>query len=169
MPSGDRDSIRRIPYISGKLTKIQIEMDKTLTVQKKTIIQATAAKVWEAMTDPDKVRQYFFGTNVSSDWKVGKPIIFYGEFNGKAYRDKGSILEVDPGKLLRYDYWSGWSGLEDKPENYSIVTYTLEEKNGITHVGLIQQGFANEKAREHAESSWDIVLEQMKSLIERNT
>ena len=28
--------------------------------------------------------------------------------------------------VLKYDYWSGFSGLEDKPENYSLVTYTLE-------------------------------------------
>ena len=52
-------------------------------------VNAPAAKVWEALTNPEIVKKYFFGTNVKTDWKVGSPIIWEGEWEGKSYRDKG--------------------------------------------------------------------------------
>ncbi|MBC7885478.1 MAG: SRPBCC domain-containing protein [Saprospiraceae bacterium] len=44
-----------------------------------TIIKASVAKVWDALTNPEVVKQYFFGTDLVTDWKVGSPIIFQGE------------------------------------------------------------------------------------------
>ncbi|HTD40922.1 MAG TPA: SRPBCC family protein, partial [Mucilaginibacter sp.] len=65
-------------------------------------VNAPAGKVWEALTNPEIVKQYFFGTNVKTDWKKGSPIIWEGEWEGKTYRDKGEILDIDPGKFVRY-------------------------------------------------------------------
>ena len=62
-------------------------------------INAPAAKVWEALMNPEKVKQYFFGTNVISEWKKGSPIIWEGEWEGKTYQDTGKILDIDPGKI----------------------------------------------------------------------
>ena len=62
--------------------------------------------------------------------------------------------------------WSGFSGLDDLPENYSVVTYILEEQGCSTYVSLTQQGFANTDAKMHAEQAWGMVLQQMKSLVE---
>ncbi|MGZ4038890.1 MAG: SRPBCC domain-containing protein, partial [Bacteroidia bacterium] len=39
------------------------------TLSKSLTINAPAAKVWKALTDASIVKQYFFGTNVKSDWK----------------------------------------------------------------------------------------------------
>lgn len=84
-------------------------------------IKAPAANVWKGLTDPELVKQYFFGTNLKSDWKAGGPITFSGEWEGKTYQDKGTILEIIPGEYVKYSYWSGMSGTEDKPENYANV------------------------------------------------
>src|SRR5471030_2919380 len=104
----------------------------TLTLKTTITFDEPATKVWKGLTDPAIVKQYFFGTDLKSDWKVGGPITFSGEWEGKAYKDGGIILEIDPPKLLKYTYWSSMSGTEDKPENYNNVTYELKEDNGVT-------------------------------------
>jgi len=108
------------------------------------------------------IKKYFFGTEAISDWKVGSTLIFQGEWEGKSYQDKGNILAAEPGKLLQYDYWSGFSGLEDLKENYSLVTYRLESKKNQTTLSLTQQGFASEEAKAHADAGWEMVLKNLK-------
>jgi uncharacterized protein YndB with AHSA1/START domain len=142
-------------------------MRKELTVKKTLEIQASPTEVWKTLTDPEKVKLYFYGTVVKSDWKVGYPITFSGELEGKAYKDKGTILAIENEKLLQYNYWSSFSGLEDKEENYSLVTYQLDQKDGNTVLTLLQQGFASEKAWEHAENGWQMVLTGLKKLVEK--
>lgn len=110
-------------------------------------ISATPEKVWEILTVPKHIKKYLVGTKVETNWKVGNPIRFQGEFNEQPYTDKGNVIERKENKLLRYDNWSSFSGLEDKPENYSLITYKIEKLNENS-VKLIwhQQGFSNEKA-----------------------
>lgn len=107
-------------------------MENNITGSAGITINAPASKVWEALTTPEVIKQYFFGTDAVSDWKVGSPLIFKGEWQGKQYQDKGTILESVPQKIFKYDYWSSMSGIEDKPENYVIITYELSEKDNAT-------------------------------------
>ena len=93
-------------------------------------VNAPPEVVWKALTDPDLMRQYLFGTQTITDWKVGSPIRWKGEWQGMQYEDKGRILEIEPAKLLRYTYWSSLSGKEDKPENYKKVSFELYGENG---------------------------------------
>ena len=130
-------------------------------------INADKSKVWDALINPEIIKQYFFGTETVSDWKTDSEIIFQGEYRGTKYRDKGNILKIESEKILQYNYWSGFSGLEDKEENYSIVTYELNDENGKTRLSITQENFANEQSKEHADKNWDIVLNQMKEIIEK--
>jgi len=101
------------------------KMKKELTVKKTLEIKADTLKVWDALINPEKIKHYFFGIDVISDWKVGSPILFQYEMEGKEFKDKGNILAIEAGRLLQYNYWSSYSGLEDKLENYSIcLLYT---------------------------------------------
>lgn len=132
------------------------------------IIDASAAKVWEALTNPAIVKQYFFGTNVISDWKKGSPIIWEGEWEGRSYQDTGTILDIDPGKFVKYNYWSSMSGTENKPENYADISYSLAEKEGQTLLTVTQDNIKNKEAKEHSEQNWKTVFGKMKELIENN-
>jgi len=129
-------------------------------------INASASKVWKALTDAAIVKQYFFGTNVKSDWKKGGPIIWEGEWEGKTYQDKGIILDIDPGKYVKYNYWSSMSGTEDKPENYADITYGLEEKNGTTLLTITQGNIKDEESKGHSEQNWQSVFGKMKEMVE---
>lgn len=141
-------------------------MNRALKVEKEVVIAAGPDVVWKALTDKESIKKYFFGTEAISDWQVGSSLIFQGEWEGKTYQDKGTILVAEPGNLLQYNYWSGFSGLEDIPENYSLVTYSLSSDADQTTLTLTQEGFANEEAKSHGEGGWTMVLDNLKKLLE---
>ena len=129
-------------------------------------VNAPAAKVWKALTDAAIVKQYFFGTNVKSDWKKGSPIIWEGEWEGKTYQDTGKILDIDPGKYVKYNYWSSMSGTEDIPENYADISYTLSENNDKTLLTITQGNIKSEESKNHSEQNWQSVFGKMKEMVE---
>lgn len=136
-------------------------------VQKTVGINAQSAKVWDALTNPERIREWLFGTTTISDWTVGGPIRFTGEWEGKTYEDKGRILQFEPGKILEYSYWSCFSGLADEPENYSIITFELTPTSEGTDLMLTQRNFATEEMCEQSDKNWDAALRLMKETIEK--
>lgn len=139
----------------------------TLTLTTSITIHAPVANVWHALTDPAEIKKYLFGTDTVTDWKVGSPITFSGMWEGKSYQDKGTILEIEKEKMLKYNYWSSFSGTEDKPENYANITYLVEEKNDATVFTIVQDGIKTAEAREHSEQNWKMVMNALKELVEK--
>jgi uncharacterized protein YndB with AHSA1/START domain len=131
-----------------------------------TNIAAPADEVWDALTNPEKVRQYMMGATVTSDWKAGSPITWKGEFKGKPFEDKGRIQRVEPKKLLEYTHYSPMSGDPDVPESYHLVTVTLTPDGGGTHVELTQTNNPTEDGRRHSEDTWNQMLDGMKKVVE---
>ena len=130
-----------------------------------TIIKAPIDKVWEALTNPKIVKQYFFGTNQETDWDVGSKVLWTGEYDGTTYVDKGVVLEYLPNKKLSYSYLSSWSGLDDKPENYLLVSYEVTPTESGTELIISQSNYDEEKAK-HSSENWKIVVDGLKNLIE---
>ena len=143
-------------------------MNNNLIVSESIEVNASPEKVWLALTTPEIIKDYLYGTETITDWKVDSEIIFQGEYEGKHYRDKGVILENDVEEKLSYSYWSGFSGTEDKPENYSTVTYTLEKKdNDHTVFTWEQKGFPTEEACRHSKSGMKEFMQKVKEVMER--
>jgi uncharacterized protein YndB with AHSA1/START domain len=144
-------------------------LNHSLVVSESVIIRATPAKVWATLTTPSLIKEYLYGTETSTDWKVGSSITFQGVYGpeNQRYCDKGAILENIPNKTLRYSYWSGFSGLEDRPENYATVTYSLEQKDRETKFTWTQQGFVDEARYEHSKNGMKDLLAQIKAIAER--
>ena len=130
-------------------------------------INASTKKVWDALTNPDLIKQWLFGTNVISDWKVGSPIFFTGTWQGTEYKDKGTILQFETEKIFQYNYWSGFSGLPDSIENYSIISFELLPASNGTQLTLTHSNFPTEIGYEHSDKNWDTTLDLLKSIIER--
>lgn len=141
-------------------------MDNQLTARATTTINAPVSKVWQALVNPEIIKQYLFDTEVITDWKVGSPITYKGQWQGKAFEDKGKILEIEPEKTLVSTHWSPLSGVPDTPENYHTVTYTLSDQGESTEVTITQDNNSTEKEKEHSEQNWRTVLEGMKKLLE---
>jgi uncharacterized protein YndB with AHSA1/START domain len=140
---------------------------KTFMAQAQITIQASRAKVWDALTKPDLIKQYLFGTSVTTDWQVGSPIIYQGQWEGKTYQDKGTVLQFEPGKLLVSTYWSSMAGLPDLAENYKTVRYELSAVGDGTRLTVTQDNNATPEEAGHSGENWKMVLEGIKKLLEQ--
>jgi uncharacterized protein YndB with AHSA1/START domain len=142
-------------------------MKSHITAKVSETINASTHKVWEALTDPELIKKYFFGTNAITDWQVGNPIVFEGEYEGKKYHDKGTILIYREKELLRYTYWSSMSGIEDKPENYVTISYRLKGDYNSTTLTVTQENIPDEKTKAHSIENWKKVLIGLKEMVEK--
>lgn len=141
-------------------------MNRQLSFKKIILMNAPIAKVWDALINPEIIKKYLFGTNTITDWQPGSSIRFVGQWEGKDYEDKGTVLQFETQKILQYNYWSSFSGQPDTPENYSIVTFELFERGNKTELHLSQQNFKNQDACDHSEQNWTHVLRTMAELVE---
>ncbi|PWU44127.1 ATPase [Micromonospora globispora] len=130
-------------------------------------IEAEPAAVWRVLTDPELLSQAFFGAKVETDWRVGSPITFTGEWNGKSFQDKGEIVTVEPDRTLGFTHYSPLSGQPDVPGNYHTVTFELHPRDGGTELSIHQTNAGSEEEREHSAANWARVVESVRQLAER--
>jgi len=142
-------------------------MAKRISLKKTITINAPITTVWQALTDPSMIKQYFFGVETTGDWKEGNTIFYKGEWQGKKFESKGKVLQVEDQKMLRHSYWSNMSGLPNRPENYHIITYGLSAENGYTKLNLKEENLADESMKDRSDKLWDTVFDKLKNLVER--
>jgi len=142
-------------------------MKSTFIAKAQITISVPIANVWDALVNPEMIKQYMFGTNAVSDWKEGSPIVWQGEWEGKPYEDKGVILELKPERLLQYSHFSPLSGQSDVPEHYHTVTIELSPKGTGTILMLSQDNNSTEEDREHSEKNWGMMLTGLKRFLEK--
>jgi uncharacterized protein YndB with AHSA1/START domain len=142
-------------------------MKNPLIAQVHMKISAPIANVWDALVNPEMIKQYMFGTNAVSEWKEGSPIVWKGEWEGKPYEDKGVILQLKPGRVLQYSHFSPLSGQPDVPENYHTVTMELSSEGMGTIIMLSQDNNSTEEDREHSEENWGMMLTSLKKFLEK--
>ncbi|HVD53188.1 MAG TPA: SRPBCC domain-containing protein [Propionibacteriaceae bacterium] len=131
-------------------------------------IDAPPDKVWRALTDPELIKKYMFGSEVKTDWQPGSPITWKGEFEGREYEDKGEIISVDPGRRLEVTHFSPLTGQEDRPENYHRVRYELQQTTGGTSVRLSQDNSSSAEEAEHSAANWQMMLDGLKNVVEQS-
>jgi uncharacterized protein YndB with AHSA1/START domain len=131
-----------------------------------TEISASPTQVWAALTDPEAISAFMFGSQVETDWQVGSPITWSGEYDGTSYQDKGEIVEVDEPSRLRMTHYSAMSGQPDEPENYHRLDYRLEPTDAGTRLTLDQDGNDSEEQAEQFTANWQTMLDQVKAYVE---
>jgi uncharacterized protein YndB with AHSA1/START domain len=129
-------------------------------------ITAPAGRVWTALVDPEQIKQYMFGSQVVTDWQVGSPIVWKGEYEGKPYEDKGVVLEYAEPSRLSVSHFSPMSGQHDVPENYHTLLYTLASDGAVTTVSLSQDNNANQEEADRATEIWQQLLTALRQHVE---
>jgi uncharacterized protein YndB with AHSA1/START domain len=127
------------------------------------LIHAPRARVWQALVDPEIATLYLFGATIETDWSIGGPISWKGEWDGRAYEDNGIVLRFEPEDTLQFTHAGGAS-----PDHVHTVTIGLGEQDGATRVTLVQDGNDNADEMEQAGRSWQGVLGGLKLLVERD-
>lgn len=143
-------------------------MNQNLITKKAIKISATSNQVWNTLTNKELIKEYLYGAETTTDWNKDSEIIFQGEYNGHKYRDHGKILENILYKKISYSYWTGFSGLEDKPENYATVTYEIKPLNSEeVEFSWTQQGFSSEDNYNHSQKATEELVKHIKEIAER--
>jgi len=139
---------------------------KSYTVKKSVTIKAKPSQVWDALTNPERTKNYFFNCKVYSDWKPGSDIIFKGRiFLIKKIELKGKILKVELNKLLQYS-------LKHRDESgESLVTDELTYQKDETTVSITDNvggGEGAENRFRRSQKGWDKILAGLKKEVEKS-
>jgi uncharacterized protein YndB with AHSA1/START domain len=141
----------------------------TLAIQKNLLINASQSTVFDALTNSDKIIQYFLLKEVVSTWEVGGEIILKGSNGDKNFIDYGKIEILSPDNKFQYTYWSDNHGTDRLPENYLTICYTLHEVDNGTHLQLEHKNFKSEKMYSEMLKVWDFLLSSLKDFVEKRT
>jgi uncharacterized protein YndB with AHSA1/START domain len=129
-------------------------------------IEAPVDEVWDGLVSPEIIKKYMAGATVVTDWKEGSPIVWKGEWKGKPYEDKGTVLEVEPQRHLKYNHYSPLSGEPDDPESYHTVSIDISKQQSGVYVALTQDRNPSDEAVAHSEQNWKMMLEGLKKAVE---
>lgn len=131
-------------------------------------INAKPAEVWDALTNPEKTKEYFFNAKVSSTWKEGSRITFKGRmFLIIKFVMIGEILAIKRESLLKYTLKNS---SDKKGKSFSTVTDKLTYAKGITTLTItddVGKGEGAEKRFKRSTKGWKKVLKGLKELVEQ--
>jgi uncharacterized protein YndB with AHSA1/START domain len=137
-------------------------------VKKSIDIVAEPAQVWDALTNPEKTKKYFFNAKVISQWKNGSKITFRGKmFLLIKFKMTGKILEIKPRKLLKYTLANN---SDKKNASFSTITDKLTYKEGVTTLSItddVGKGEGAEKRFKRSDKGWDKILKGLKEIVEK--
>ncbi len=105
---------------------------------------------------------------LQTDWKVGSKIRFKTEWEAKIFEQWGIVLEFTPMTKLRYSLFAPRPDLDDKPENYFEMIYTLTEQSGKTNLEIIQEDNRPNAVQEEPQGEENPILKSLKDIAEAN-
>lgn len=129
-----------------------------------TYIRTTPQKLWSALTDPELMKQYWFGMHCESDFTAGSAWKLVDD-RGEVW-DAGEIVEAVPPRRLVIR-WEHQMRPEFKAEDASLCTMELVPTGRavrltITH-SVEREG---SKLLEAVSGGWPKILSNLKSLLE---
>ncbi|MFX3673466.1 MAG: SRPBCC family protein [Paenisporosarcina sp.] len=140
---------------------------KPITFNYVTYISATPEKVWDALTKTEHTEQYFFGTAIKSDWKVGSRV----EYSRGEVTDYGEILNYEPFQSMTYT----WENVSDTTNRQTptVLTIQLHEMDNnlvrltLIHENLLEADYVEESNTfQGFNNGWPFILSNLKTYLE---
>ncbi|QIP14555.1 SRPBCC domain-containing protein [Spirosoma aureum] len=132
-------------------------------------INGEPADLWAALTKPELMATWLgepeTKIEVDTTWDINTPIFIRG-FHHVPFENKGMVLQYDNERKLRYSHLSSVSRLPDKPENYSILEFTLTPIDNQTLLALSIENFPTESIQKHLEFYWRTTVLLIKKSVE---
>lgn len=133
---------------------------RKIAIERSIWIAAPRERVWQAVTDPAQIAQWFApGTSFSQNGN--KICVRIDEMDIEV-----ALIElVDPPRQIT---------TRNLPDRSMTTTYTLEEENGGTRFTVTETGFEalpEDVRKEHLDQNgkgWETVLENLKAHVERD-
>ena len=131
-------------------------------------VDASKQKVWNALTQPNLVKLWQYGSDLITDWTIGNKIEFITEWEGKIFKQWGTVLDFKPTDSLTYNLFAPRPDLEDKPENYFVMKYILTDTNGKTKVEIIREDNRPNAVQEEPQGDENPILQALKNVAENH-
>lgn len=129
-------------------------------------VNASPQKVWDTLTKPELVKLWQYGSDLQTSWEVGRKIKFITEWDENRFEQWGTVLEFRPTEKLRYSLFAPTPGLEDKPENYFEMIYSLKFNSGQTIVEITQEDNRPNAVQQDEQGEENPVLHLLKQIAE---
>ncbi len=138
-------------------------------------IASIPERVWQALTQAEFSRQYWFGRCVESDWRVGSIVKYWIDESRSDLDFSGKVLRSEPPQLLSYSFgveWGRWVQnsathkhmLHERP---SRVIFELEPAAEVTKLTLVHDEFEpGSKTLEGVSNGWPAILSGLMSVLE---
>jgi uncharacterized protein YndB with AHSA1/START domain len=131
------------------------------------IFNAPVARVWEALTDVDQMKQWYFDLKEFKA-QVGFEFEFVVEHEGNSYHHLCRVTEVIPGKKIAYTWrYKGQPG-------DSLVTFELSPEESktrlkLTHAGIETFPKTPAYARKNFENGWTAIVDsELRQFVEKS-
>lgn len=124
-------------------------------------INAPRERVWQAITQPDQIQQWF---SPGTPWVV-TALEAGGKLYAVGYESQTGIIEViDPPQRFsyRYELLSAGTLLS------FVTTYTLDEENNGTRVTITETGVEAPTEGQGSGRGWGMALDNLKAYLEGN-
>ncbi len=129
-------------------------------------LNAAAEKVWDALTNPEKVKLWQYGSELITDWKAGSKISFRTAWQDKVFEQYGKVLTLQPYKLISYSLFAPRPDLEDVPENYFVMNYILTPSGENTKLEIVQEDNRPGAVQEEPQGEDNPILQMLKNVVE---
>jgi len=129
-----------------------------------TYIRSPQQKVWDALTQPEFQKQYWFGGHQESDWKKGASWKMFMPAHGLT--DSGEILESDPPNRVVIK-WRNEFRPNLKEEGYSRCVMELSTEDELTKLTITHTiDKENSQFIQAVSGGWPRILSSLQSYLE---
>jgi uncharacterized protein YndB with AHSA1/START domain len=140
---------------------------ETETLEVRRTIKASAKRLFELWTNPEKI-SVWFGGGCSSSVKMVQNLKLNGEYSIEAIKEDGLLtvmsgkyIEIVPNEKLVYT-WTNTS--KEFPAVDTIVSVEFLEKGESTEIVLRHSNFTVEASRERHAMGWGMSLDKLVQL-----
>jgi uncharacterized protein YndB with AHSA1/START domain len=142
------------------------------TVEREVIYSQPIERVWAALTEPERMRQWFCNAGAEIDLRPGGEASFKWDHG----TSRAIVETVDPPRQFAFRWTPGYKGedpnrpLAEQP--LTLVAFTLEPVDGGTRLRLVESGFAGlDESRRIAafqdnDKGWDECLANLTNVLE---
>jgi uncharacterized protein YndB with AHSA1/START domain/DNA-binding transcriptional ArsR family regulator len=129
-----------------------------------TYIGTTPERLWDALTQGEFTKKYWYGRRIESDWQIGSPVRFF-DGDSDDLTDSGVVLESDPPGRLAYTFQNEFDP-EARKLGHSRVTFTIQAHQGMVKLTLIHDELPTEEVAEGFREGWAPILSSLKTFLE---
>jgi uncharacterized protein YndB with AHSA1/START domain len=127
-------------------------------------IATSPEKLWDALTQGEFTKTYWYGRRIESDWQPGSKVLFH-DGDSQAVTDSGEVLACDPPKRLSYTFRNEFDEAA-RQQGYSRVTFVLEPHNGTVKLTLVHDQVPSQDVADGWREGWSPILSSLKTYLE---